>query len=211
MTPDKIYRDYIEDAGYATAGDNVQFAVVADDSEKVVRLVFQGSCQEIDWWHNFDFPVRPYRNQENVLWVHRGWAKAWKSCNDVVMDSLIKSVNEHPGYTLQITGHSYGGALAVLAVEDYFFRTRTKVDELMTFGCPKPLFGEKSREYVYNQCVLSVKQYSHVNDCVPLLPPFPGYCRLTTDKVGTGFSVFKLFDPMTYHLIYGEKDLYNEK
>lgn len=41
MTPDKNYSELILGADYSTAGDDVQYTVMEDDSEKVVRLVFQ--------------------------------------------------------------------------------------------------------------------------------------------------------------------------
>lgn len=54
------------------------------------------------------------------------------------------------------------------------------------------------------------EQYSHVNDCVPLMPPFPVYTRLSTDHIGGKRNFFKLFNPWKYHCIYGEESLYKE-
>lgn len=105
-------------------------------------------------------------------------------------------------------GWSYGGAVALLAAEDFHYRTGKKAS-VYTFGAPKPLWGKKTREYV-RSCVNEVKQYSHVNDCVPLMPPFPGYTRLSTDHIGGKRNFFKLFNPWKYHCIYGEESLYKE-
>ena len=122
------------------------------------------------------------------------------------MRALGLAVEIAPDYEIHICGWSYGGALSLLAAEDFYYRFHIKAS-VYTFGAPKPLWGRKTKKYV-RSCVKEAYQFSHINDCVPLMPPFPGYKRLSTDKIGKDFSIIKIFKPKIYHCIYGEKSLY---
>lgn len=205
LRPEEVF-EMIKHAEFTTSGDSVDWTVIVDGRRRIVFLVFEESSGKRDWQNNLNFPVKVYRNQESCLKASRGWGNAWKSCNDEVMAKFITTIAENPGFQPVICGWSYGGAMSVLAAEDFFYRTKMRAS-VITFGAPKPLWGKKSYEYVMS-CVSCVSQYAHVNDCVPLMPPLPGYKMLNKVSVGKGFSIAKLFKPDIYHCIYGDKKLY---
>lgn len=207
----KMIRDIPHDS-YNTSGDDVQWIILVDPDEMIIRLVFEETagefCKSRDWINNLNFPAKVYKNQVSCIKAARGWGDAYKSCNDEIMTSLIHTVHDFPKYEVYICGWSYGGAMAVLASEDYFYRTHSKA-HVITFGSSKPLYGAKTLRYV-RSCVKSVQQYAHINDCVPLLPPFIGYHHLNEIRLGRGFCISKLFLPQKYHCIYDEEELYKE-
>ena len=202
LDKDELFKVITNIKDWKTAGDDVQYSIFSLDD--YCYLVFQQSGSKRDWINNFNFPVKLYKNQESCLLVARGWGNAYKSCNDEVMKAFISQLH---GKTPVICGWSYGGAMSVIAAEDFNYRARLK-PIVITYGAPKPLFTKKCQSYVMS-CVKEVRQYSHVNDVVTLLPPFLGYRRLTTTKIGKGFCILKLFQPEKYHCIYGNKEEYN--
>ena len=192
---------------YNESGDSVNWLIKIDHDEKVIRLMFEESNGKRDWLNNLNFPVKPYKKQENVLWVARGWRKAYKSCNDKIQQALIATISDYKNYGVEIIGWSYGGAMAILAAEDFHFRTKLK-PTLYTFGAPKPIFGKKSKQYV-ESCCGEIKQYANVNDCVVIMPPFPGYKHINKIKVGNRkFNLIEWFKPKIYHPIYDDESIY---
>ena len=208
MTPYNLF-EQIRTATYKTSGDCVDWAIDVCDSEKTIFLLFEPSKQKRDWINNFNFPVKIYKKQQSCLMVARGWGRAYKSCNDEIMEALIKMVKEKPDYQVLISGWSYGGAMSLIAAEEFYFRTRIK-PSVITFGAPKPLWGRKTKNYCLS-CVRDVKQYAHINDIIPYLPPaLFGYKHLVKNKIGKDFSILKLFKPQIFHCSYGDKTLYCE-
>lgn len=193
--------------GYVTAGDDVQFIVTVFPEEKTIRLIFEGTVGKTDLKNDFRFPVKPYKNQESVLWLARGWADAYKSCNDLIMETLIGTHKSNPDYRIEICGWSYGGAMSLVAAEDFYYRTKLK-PYIITFGAPKPLFGPKTKKYVAS-CCNEVKQYRHRSDFIPCLPPFIGYSNLVNDWLGY-WNPLAIFNPPKYHLSYSNEKLYKE-
>lgn len=204
MKPYDLF-NLIKKTKYSTVGDDVDYYIQVCEEEKIIRLLFEETTNKRDWINNFNFPIKPYKKQQNTLWVARGWAKAYKSAKDVIMAELIAEYKKHTNYKIEIAGWSYGGAMAILAAEDFYFRTNKKV-ELITFGAPKPLFGKKTKKYVLS-CCKEIKQYTHKSDIVPLCPPLFGYKDLSKIKIGK-FNFFNLFKPTKYHTCYGEVALY---
>jgi hypothetical protein len=204
MRPEELF-NLIKKTKFEKVGDDVDFAVLAFPEEKTVRLIFEESASNRDWQNNFNFPIKPYKNQQNTLWFARGWARAYKSANDLIMEKLIEAQTNNPDYKVEICGWSYGGAISLLAAEDFYFRTKTKAD-VITFGAPKPLFGRKTKNYVLS-CCENVQQFAHRCDVVTLCVPFPGYKMLNKIKVGK-WNLFNFFKPNIYHCCYGDKDLY---
>lgn len=204
----------IRDASYTTSGDSVDWTVQVNDNEKRVYLLFEESRGKRDWINNLNIfvkiykhlPKKLYKQQESSIKAARGWGDAWKSCNDEVMEALIKARQEHPDYAVYIAGWSYGGAMTVLAAEDYHYRTGEK-PFIVTFGAPKPLFSGPCQEYV-RSCIAAAWQWSNNNDCVCAMPPFPGYHRINTMECGDRFNLIKWFKPGIYHCMYGDKEIY---
>ena len=204
--PWEVY-EMIRNASFTKSGDDVDWTVIVDEQYQHVWLVFEESTTDCDWKNNLKFPVKLYKNQESCIRAASGWGDAWKSCNDLIMETFIAEVKKHPNFTPAICGWSYGGAISLLAAEDFYFRTKKKVS-VITFGAPKPLWGKKTQEYV-RSCCSYVAQWAHVNDCVPAMPPLPGYKRLVTDPCGDKFNIFKrLFKADIYHCLYGDEHIY---
>lgn len=206
MKPNEIF-DLIRETEFNTSGLQVDWKVIVDKVDGVIRLLFEESSGKQDWKTNLNFPAKLYKRQKYFFHVHGGYGKAWKSCNDEVMKAFIDAKMRFPLYETQIAGWSYGGAMAVLAAEDYKYRTGLKVDELMTFGAPKPLYGFFSWLH-FRKSVKESKQYTLTYDFVTWVPPL--YSRINTvivDKKNC-WKLWRVFNIEKYHCSYGDETYY---
>lgn len=189
---------------YFKAGIDVDYNIEVDHNNSIVLIMFQGTANKTDVITDLKFPVKAYKKQKSCLLGHGGFIEAWKSSNDFIMNEFIRTTEQYKDYRPLITGHSLGGAMAVLCAEDFFYRTGRKAD-LITFGCPNVLFGKKSRNYVFSCCGI-IEQYAQYNDLVPTVPLF--YKQLNKIKCGEKFNLFKfLFHTADYHCSYNKLDI----
>lgn len=206
MTPDKIF-ELIWSGDYTTTGDDVDWKIYADEYEKIIHLVYKYSDSKTDWKNNFIFRFNYYLRDNVKMLVASGWAEAYHSARGVILDALFEEFEKYDEkYKVEIDGHSYGGAVALICAEDINFTYGIKPD-VVTFGAPKPFFGRKTVKYV-KSCCGTIRQYIHVNDCVPLMPPFFGYHHCNKVRLGKICNPICLFNPKKWHLIYDKPELY---
>jgi hypothetical protein len=151
-----------EDAG--TAG-----AVLA--SPDLIVVVFRGTENLLDWRTNMRLA---WTELQGGVKVHTGFFRAYQPIRTRLFGKVIALLAEksRPVY---ITGHSLGGALAVMATAELANHNeagvRDSIAACYTFGCPKA--GDGS----FDQYV-KVPLYRITNgvDMVPAVPPvFSGY------------------------------------
>jgi hypothetical protein len=94
--------------------------------------------------------------------VHGGFGRAFS----LVRDQTTKAINALPGARLYLTGHSLGGALAVIAAAHF----RQKVTAVYTYGQPR--VGDQVFSDAFDRA-LGDRTFRYVNnyDIVPHLPP----------------------------------------
>lgn len=193
----------IAQAEYTKIGDDLDYTV--KEIEGCAYLLFQCSATDEDWKNNFAFVRKVYKDQENTMLVHGGYAKVWKSGNDQVMKEFIEAVKRNPDQQPVIAGWSFGGAMSVLAAEDFHYRTGIKA-KVVTFGGPKVAGSIKTKKYLASIGMFS--QYTERNDVVPLMPPLPWFHQINTIKIGDKFCIARLFSPQNYHTRYDHEEDY---
>ena len=141
-----------------------------------------GSFDEDDECANIDFEVDPSefarRGCTDHLPMHRGYRVVAKECVDTIAPHIV------PGYTIQLTGHSLGGAVAV-AVGLLYKAAGIKVGKIVTFGAPK-LGPRETREAAAQLNVLRVVQK---DDIIPLLPMSRPFVRKPYVHLGEGIML----------------------
>ncbi|KAK9696483.1 hypothetical protein K7432_012438 [Basidiobolus ranarum] len=106
---------YFEDLLSGLAG-----YVGVNHKEKKIIVAFRGTSNIRNWIHDFDFlPLDfVYPDSEKNTIVHGGFLKAFNSVSEDVISGLKKAIDQLPtnpeDYELLVTGHSLGGAVAVL-------------------------------------------------------------------------------------------------
>lgn len=134
----------------------------------------------IDWIRNIRFAPR---HNPATGWAHWGWLKAAEN----LCESLSRSGVGHFGGHVIFTGHSLGGAVAVLAAQIYAETYKANVPEVVVFGCPKP-FVFKRPQYQF-----MLTAYRNGSDIVTRLPYL--YRSVTTPiKIGFGSRLSCLDD-----------------
>ncbi|MFT7611649.1 MAG: hypothetical protein ACI9J3_000594 [Parvicellaceae bacterium] len=131
--------------------------------------------------------------------VHSGYALGIAFLAEAVIDN-IKSLNGDGIYNITITGHSQGGALAILLrayLENLPKGVISKKNTFKTYAFAHPKIG--NRMFV-DACSAQFEKgtyYSIVNvkDIVPQLPLSPGERK----KISTGESVLRMFLDTTYN------------
>ena len=160
-----IYTDLFSVSGWKTIGDDTQYLIHETEDEYVIA--FYGSNSKADWKNNFAFRKKPYKNMPVPFSAHRGFLKAWKLINDHFI-SLVKDVSK----PITVIGHSYGGAIATLCMEDLWFNYPEKRAglKLITYGSPR-IIGWKNYRRIKDRWENSTI-YSNRIDLVSCLPPF---------------------------------------
>lgn len=99
--------------------------------------------------------------------VHEGFAKDFANLEPLVREKLKEGPLEHSRRQVWFTGHSLGGALAILAGSVFSFLC----PKVMTFAAPR--VGNRKFAALY-PLYAQVTRYEGKDDIVPLLPPL-GY------------------------------------
>ncbi|MEV6564520.1 lipase family protein [Streptomyces kronopolitis] len=124
-----------------------------------------------DWLSDATTP--PWLGPGGKGYVHHGFAEALQA----VWPQVGATVDEFRdnGQTVWFTGHSLGGALAMLAgARLHFEEPRVTANGVYTFGQPRTCDRQLSKEF---NTAFSDRMYRFVNnnDIVPQLPPEPTF------------------------------------
>ncbi|QEG35899.1 lipase family protein [Bythopirellula goksoeyrii] len=136
--------------------------------DDIAVIVFRGTDDVPDWIANLKtFPTRTSDGR-----VHRGFYKAYQSLSGQVKQLLR---THDTNCKTWITGHSLGGALAVLCAYDLIENENREVTGLITFG--QPMVARKDFAQHLND-ILNRKYAHFVNDAdvVPRIPPSYRHC-----------------------------------
>ena len=171
----KYYEPLIDEQSfyYEPFVNDTDFAVIMETEDKII-VVFSGTKNSKAWISNFD----PYPLGEGM--ILDGFYRAWSYYKDAI-DRFIRDNFNVRGKDfsnikkeLLITGHSRGGALAILCAR-HFAKNRQKPCTCYSFGAPP----QGTQEYVdqYNRLTLLNIRCVNGYDIVPrmLLPKKLGF------------------------------------
>ena len=121
----------------------------------------------VNWITDFDVGLK-FRFNERVTppLLHRGFETAFKSvANDVAR--VLANRGETP---VLVTGHSMGGALAVIAADHFLSEKNLRATALYVFGMPR--VGDEGFASRYNETLGSTTyRLVHGSDVVATVPP----------------------------------------
>jgi pimeloyl-ACP methyl ester carboxylesterase len=142
-------------------------AVYVIGSEDVAVIAFRGTDDPADWLVNLNALTTPTPNGD----MHRGFSDAYKTLKPQIMDVLRQEKPKH----LWVTGHSLGGALAVVCAYDVIEVEKIALDGVITFG--QPMVARQTLATYLDTLLMG--RYAHaVNDAdiVPRVPPTFSHC-----------------------------------
>lgn len=135
-----------------------------------IVVAFRGSSEAKDWIKDAEFRREDlcWLNGDAVASVHRGFLSQFEAIDVEVVRQVRNLLGLYPGSVVFITGHSLGGALAMLCALE-FQRQKIPVTGVYTFGAPR--VGNQAFAEIYNRAVGDIT-FNLVNqgDPVPLLP-----------------------------------------
>lgn len=108
---------------------NQHFGIAIGNAE-IVLIAFRGTDEMADWRTNLNILFK----RSPLGWVHRGFMKA----TELFWPELPQRVSEFcdRDQTIWITGHSLGGALAVLVAVKLLCENKLEIGGVYTFGQP---------------------------------------------------------------------------
>ena len=200
----KVFYEIAHTYDYLEVGEDLDYKVYVKHDEKEVIILYEETDSELDWHNNYLVFPWPLNLEGHVVWTTYGYAKIYKSANNVPIDEFCALVEQYPDYKVVIRGWSLGSAMAKITARHYLYRSPkgTKIDELTTFGDVKcwlnPFYSIKKH------CV-RIREYANRNDlitwCIPL------YRRDVTCRVGKRFTLKRAKNSEYYHTHYDECDL----
>ncbi len=141
------------------------YGYIAESPESIV-VAFRGTRTNPDWMADLsalqaDFPYTPER-----LRIHSGFGTVYDSFRQRLIAALTNLSNSKQLY---VTGHSLGGALAILCALDAAVNTAFNHPIMYNFGSPR--VGDSEFVECYSRLVDNSMRIVHSNDIVALLPP----------------------------------------
>lgn len=154
------YRIMIEEATHS----KINTIIEIDDEQKVQWIAVRGSDNLTNWLADFKYIEQPFTKhfaqQDLAIDLHCGFRQA--------ADEVLQTIEMHlqQDYQTRITGHSLGGAVAVILMM-FLKNEGYLIEKCITFGQPKV-----TNHVGVQQCQhLPLLRVINQQDSVPLVPP----------------------------------------
>lgn len=138
--------------------DGTQAFLAKRDSDNLVVLAFRGTEKEDPRDIIIDLDAKFYKDEKGVK-IHDGFYRAFK-CVEQDIRSEVEKIKD---YSLYVTGHSLGGALALIATRAL---NSDNLAACYTFGSPKV-----STEEFDDDIKPPIYRIANAFDIVPFSPP----------------------------------------
>jgi hypothetical protein len=137
--------------------------------ERIAFVSFRGTENATDWAHDLDALYEPYGFAPGAGDVHLGFHEVYKTLRPSVLGGLQEASKDCDH--VFVTGHSLGGALAVLSAPDLAINTAAKqTPKLLTFAGPRAGLLEFHR--FFNHLIPICYRVVASGDIVPHVPFF---------------------------------------
>ncbi|MCE9624193.1 MAG: lipase family protein [Deltaproteobacteria bacterium] len=149
-------------------GDQVPIAYVATQGQNIY-VVFRGTKTVLEWYDDAQFGQIRYDFLPSGGLTEEGFTNIYTTIHSEIVQTVNQLAQSGNYTTLFVTGHSLGGALAVLAAPELATATSFTSPILYTFAGPRagnPAFGTKT----YAPNVETSWRVVNTNDLVPKLP-----------------------------------------
>jgi hypothetical protein len=169
-----------------TAAGSVFGLMGRNAQSKTAFVALRGTLELQEWVADFDAVAEPYRELPGFGDVHKGFQAVYLAVRDSLRAGLAEAC---AGCTrLLVTGHSLGGALAVLAAPDLLANTPPYLaPQLITFGGPR--VGLANFTAPFNAKIEDCVRVVNFLDIVPAIPPAPYTHVGTSITVNSGGSI----------------------
>ena len=145
---------------YLLSGKSTQAYITHHD--EIILIGIRGTLEKADWWRDADAVQVPF--EEGTGHVHHGFYDAYKALKKFIQDYLDRF---HTGQKVIISGHSLGGAIALILAEALRNDKEQQYDILLyTYGAPRAgdaAFVEAAKPLVHHRMVNN-------DDMVPSVP-----------------------------------------
>ncbi|KAK7055982.1 Alpha/beta-hydrolase [Favolaschia claudopus] len=163
---------------------NTQGFIARDDTRKEIVVSFRGSFSLADAATDVNLFLVPFTSPgiAQSFNVHAGFLAAYNDVANVVLSTVKSQASKFPSYSVVVTGHSLGGALAALGAVSIKTALPQVSMKLYTFGQPRT--GDKQWAAFVEKTVgvNNIFRAVHTFDGVPtLIPQFLGYQHHSTE------------------------------
>ena len=150
-----------------------------------IDVAFQGTIktQLGDWLSDFKAKPDPHEffpNEEKYS-IHTGFIADFYGYGEFT--ALKKIISDEKISECRITGHSLGGALAILFAFDCVVNNPTLSDKISVYTFASPRVGDEKFKQRYNQLVKNHLRIEIDGDIVPKVPFGMGYSSVGTPKI----------------------------
>ena len=157
-------------ANCSDAATNASALVSELVDDQCLVVAFKGSSEPKDFLQDAKFEMRPLLWTDGVMIaeVHAGFLEDFQAINVAVMGMVRSYLAANPAGRIFITGHSLGGALAILCAME-FQRQGLPIAGVYTFGQPR--VGNHVFGFIYDEYLRNVTfRLVNGNDIVPRVP-----------------------------------------
>ena len=125
-----------------------------------------------NWIVDFLFPKTTiWKGKNESIAVHSGFYDAYSRVADQVRSNVSALVAAYPTYSIGVTGHSLGAALATLAAVDLVEESIVPRSKMTVYHFGSPRVGNDGFASFYKDLVPHTFRLVNERDIVPSLPP----------------------------------------
>lgn len=147
----------------------LQVGITNSQKQKRICVVFRGSEERLDWYHNV--LVRKRKIGPQNIHVHRGfYRQLYENGNyERIVHVLQSEIAKHPSYDVFVLGHSLGGGLSTLFGYMFAMEAASKTINVVSFASPR--VGNKSFKNAFEGLPnLHHFRFTNKRDVVPAIP-----------------------------------------
>ena len=139
---------------------------------KSIYVVIRGSSSIINWLDDFEVKLVPYDTfPECNCKVHNGFYKSALGVTDKMITTIKLLQIQYPGYSVVITGHSYGASCGQLLAMELI----KKGINVKLYDYGQPRVGDANYASFVNTKITEYYRTTHNKDIVPHVPPIEGF------------------------------------